>query len=179
MSNGPELPFGMSGSCIVPWDNNTFLVIGGGAYSGRKETYFFHMDNKTMSNGPELLNERTTHACHEIKVNDQEFIVVVGGRKAITSTEVLPKSSYTNGWQYGVEFPITIFNPQIVASKDKQNLYTFGNVKDRHNKEIYKLSCLESINNCAWTKIDTKLTLERYGTVAMRIPNALADKLCQ
>ena len=35
-----ELPFGMSGSCIVPWDNNTFLVIGGGAYSGRKETYF-------------------------------------------------------------------------------------------------------------------------------------------
>ena len=79
----------------------------------------------------------------------------------------------------GVEFPITIFNPQIVASKDKQNLYIIGNVNDPHNKEIYKLSCLESINNCTWTKIDTKLTLERHGTVAMWIPNALADKLCQ
>ena len=79
----------------------------------------------------------------------------------------------------GDEFPVNIFDFHIVASKDKQNLYTIGNVNDPHNKEIYKLSCLESINNCTWTKIDTKLNLERYGTVAMRIPNTLADKLCQ
>ena len=67
----------------------------------------------------------------------------------------------------------------IVASKDKQNLYTIGNGYVKHNNDIYMLTCLESINNCTWTKIDTKLSLERYGTVAMRIPNALADKLCQ
>ena len=102
-----ELPVAMVGSCIVPWDNTTFMVIGGYSDSARKETYFFHMGNNTISNGPKLLTERSSHACHEINVNGEEFIVVVGGRKGgkvYTSTEVLPKSSYTNGWQYGKNF---------------------------------------------------------------------------
>ena len=36
-------PVGIHSSCIVPWDTNTFMIIGGHDGSDRRETYFFNM----------------------------------------------------------------------------------------------------------------------------------------
>ena len=45
--------------------------------------------------------------------------------------------------------------------------------------ESLKLSLGDgNIENCVWTKIPTKLQNDVKDTVAMPIPNALADKLC-
>ena len=64
----------------------------------------------------------------------------------------------------------------IVASAG--NLYTIGNKYGSNNKDIFKFECTNSIKNCSWSKIQTKLQFGRYASVAMPIPNALANKLC-
>ena len=64
----------------------------------------------------------------------------------------------------------------MVASSDGQNLYTIGN--DFGQQDIYRFSCNNDINDCAWTKIDTELQYGRFDAVAFNIPESLAQKLC-
>ena len=84
----------------------------------------------------------------------------------------------TNVFILGVDLPVIMINHRIVASKDNENLYTIGNSWSPSNKDIYKFTCTNSITKCSWTKIETKLQYGRSSTVAMTIPNALANKLC-
>ena len=84
----------------------------------------------------------------------------------------------TNVFILGVDLPVNLLSHEIVASKDQSVLYTIGNGATSNNKDIYKFACTNSITNCSWTKIPTQLQYGRYGTVAMSIPNALANKLC-
>ena len=63
-----ELPHETHASCIVPWDADTFLVIGGNPdtngmtkYS-QKGTYFVNIKDKTVINGPDLKDARFRHA---------------------------------------------------------------------------------------------------------------------
>ena len=79
----------------------------------------------------------------------------------------------------GVDVPVELRRHQIVASQG--NLYTIGNGfpwDTSNNKDIFKFECNNSITNCSWRKIPTKLQYGRDTTVAMAIPNALSDKLC-
>ena len=104
-----NLPKGLQFSCLVPWDNETFMVIGGSGFS--KKTYFASMKNSTLVDGPPLIMGRMFHACNEIVVNGEAFIVVTGGHVGGTIglgpdleqrlVEVLSKTSYTKGWVKG------------------------------------------------------------------------------
>ena len=66
---------------------------------------------------------------------------------------------------------------EMVASPNNQVLYTFGN-EYWHQEDIYKLSCSGNINSCQWTKSNLKLKYGREVSVAFRIPDSLANKLC-
>ena len=100
-----RLPVALSRSCIVAWDNDTFMVIGGysrTSTNGRSETYFINIANNEVTNGPNLINERFEHACSQMIVNGEEFVVVTGGfGTGKRSTELLSKSNIQNGWQAG------------------------------------------------------------------------------
>ena len=101
------LPFGLAYSCIVPWDANTFMVIGGYSSSGySRETYFITPSNKTVTNGPKLQNARYHVACHDMIVNEEEFIIVIGGHGSGTkkTIEVLSKARVGDGWKMGKNF---------------------------------------------------------------------------
>ena len=78
----------------------------------------------------------------------------------------------------GVDLPVLIYGHEIVASKDNKVLYTIGNSYSSDDKDIYKFTCTNSITNCSWTKVPTQLQYGRYYSVAMTIPDTLADKLC-
>ena len=78
----------------------------------------------------------------------------------------------------GVHLPVNLAEHEIVASEDNKYLYTIGNDYSSNNKDIFKFTCTNSIKNCSWTKILTKLQYGRELTVAMPIPNALANTLC-
>ena len=94
-----SLPVGMYGSCIVPWDTNTFMIIGGWVGRNRRETYFFNMANNERTDGPSLLTARRTFGCNTMNVNGEDYIIVAGGNGATRSTEYLPKTNYGSGWQ--------------------------------------------------------------------------------
>ena len=95
-----KLPVAMHSACIVPWDTNTFMVIGGHDGSQRKQTLFIHMGNNSYTEGPNLLVARHWHACHTIHVNSEDYIIVAGGEGASSkSTEVLRKANYGTGWK--------------------------------------------------------------------------------
>jgi len=169
-----SLPVGMYGSCIVPWDTNTFVIMGGYSGSNRKQTHFVNMANNTVTNGPSLLKARSTFSCHSMSINGEEYIIAAGGWPGLKSTEYLPKANYGSGWQKSVDSPVNLRYHEMVASEG--NLYTIG-IRD-YFKDIYKFSCTNSITNCSWTKIPTQLQYGREFTVALPIPSALANKLC-
>ena len=77
----------------------------------------------------------------------------------------------------GADLPISIGGHQVMASSDKQALYTIGNT-DSDFKDLYKYSCNGTINDCKWMEMDLKLKYGRYSTVVMQIPNELVNKLC-
>ena len=200
-----KLPVAVLYSCIVEWDENSFMLIGGyrssggGSFGERRETYIIDTDKNTITNGPNLKTGRYHHGCEKIDVNGESFIVVSGGY-GVRSTEVLSVANYRNGgWQYGKNcikmffklgifllilciylgpnLPVNMAEHEMVASPNNQVLYTFGN--DYHPREdIYKFSCSGNINLCQWTKSNLKLKYGRKASVAFRIPDSLANKLC-
>ena len=96
-----ELPIGRGWGCVARWDDDTFIVVGG--YHSKDDTYFVNIINKTITDGPKLLQGRHYIACHEMKVNDEEYIVVTGGFRQtdgwLKTTEMLSKSNFGKGWQ--------------------------------------------------------------------------------
>ena len=104
-----RLPVGTSSSCIVPWDDDTFMLIGGlgNSNTATTSTYFVNIKTNRLTYGPSLLTARYNHACNEVIVNGESFIIVAGGRGvnwslgAFASTEYLSKSSTENKWKTG------------------------------------------------------------------------------
>ena len=194
---GIELPLKTYRSCIVPWDADTFMVIGGNPIRGggaiqsysQKGTYFVDIKKKTVTNGPDLNNARYRHGCSEMIVDGEEFIVVTGGHglddSVPKSTEYLSKASFkTDGWQEGTNLPVGISEHQMVTSPDKQFVYTIGNGFRPYDKEssqeIYKYTCQNNdIKQCIWTKSKTKLKYGRRYLVAFGIPNSWAKNICE
>ena len=97
-----RVPVALSESCIVPWDHQTFMIIGG--VSGNRisrETYFINMDNNKITNGPSLQTGRYIFACNTINVNGEDYILVAGGggSAALNTTEYISKVNYEGGWK--------------------------------------------------------------------------------
>ena len=140
---------------------------------------------QVLHKSKDLINARFRHACSEMTVNGEEFIVVTGGNPVKQSTEYLSKSNYdlnsesNGGWQVGTDLPVPIYDHQMVSSPDKQYVYTIGNDETSYNKDIYKYSCNGDITQCGWTKIETQPHYGRERFVAFAIPNSLANKLCE
>ena len=86
----------------------------------------------------------------------------------------------TNVFILGVNFPVQLLGHAIVASKGNTVLYTIGNNYPyvSNADDIYKFECTDSITNCSWTKIPTKLQHARRFLVAFPIPEGLANKIC-
>jgi len=171
---------GIQKSCIVKWDANTIMLIG--VNSLEKETFFINMGNQTLTEGPNLMEGRRSHACHEMTINGEPHIIVSGGY-GVKSTEILSKSSFGKGWQKGPEAPIELRYHQMVASSDKTKLYTIGNLSHDKNKKIFEFSCTEKCKNCPftkckWTEMATKLKEGRFGAVAFPISDELTKKIC-
>ena len=100
-----KLPTGFSGHCQVPWDSETFLVIGGysiGSSYG-DESYLINVKTNQRTNGPSLNTARWNHACGELEVKGKSFVIVTGGSNSayLRSTEILDKSNVEQGWQQG------------------------------------------------------------------------------
>ena len=126
MTQGIAVPFTLTGTfpalwgpCTVPYSDDTFMTIGGyktgGASDGTVDfgnnindqwsyTYLLHLNNWTLSDGPNMNTARVGHGCSPIIVNDQQYIVVTGGKHSKRTTEIL-------GQNYGKGSKITFLIP--------------------------------------------------------------------
>ena len=95
-----QLPKAFYLHCNVPWDSETFLVTGGTGGGGKADTFFVHVNNATLTNGPRLKLARWDHACAELNVLGKSYVIVSGGQGSKT-TEVLDKGNVGQGWQQG------------------------------------------------------------------------------
>ena len=69
--------------CMVQLNSTTVMVIGGtqGRESQSPKTYFFNMESKVWSEGPQLHYGRSGHGCATIRRDNQSdlFSVIVAG----------------------------------------------------------------------------------------------------
>ena len=77
----------------------------------------------------------------------------------------------------GPNLPAKMAYHKMVASPNNQVLYTFGNTFG-NKQDICKFLCSGNINSCQWTKSNLRLKYGREESVAFRIPDSLANKLC-
>ena len=98
-----ELPIGIGWHCQIPWDSETFMVIGGYfEYKKRRaESYFINVKTETRTLGPSLQVAKSSLACGELEVLGKSYIVAAGGFDGEQVTEVLDKSDLGQGWQRG------------------------------------------------------------------------------
>ena len=122
MTKGPELPFKIFGHCMVQVDEQTVYIIGGRQEKEpdpagyilpeedkglRKIWKIDPTNNFAIELGPDLIEERSDHACATMRINGKIFIVAAGGVKN-RSVELLDTSAPEEGWKCGKYF--VIFN---------------------------------------------------------------------
>ena len=102
--SGPELPFTISGHCLVQFDENCIFIIGGwqnGAVSNK--TWIFNPNEFEIKEGPAMIKERALHSCGKMKRKGKTILVVAGGIGTMSNLDSVelcdPKSS--RGWYFG------------------------------------------------------------------------------
>ena len=77
--NGFELPIGIDDHCSVRINSTTAMVLGGYYGSYQKSTYFVDLDTLQVTNGPDMLEPRSTFGCAVFNHNQQNFVIVAQG----------------------------------------------------------------------------------------------------
>ena len=184
-----KLPVPLARLCAVPWGEDTFFVIGGRDqnYYSRAETYIINIKTLKIINGPKLKTARFDHACQELQIEGQNYVVVVGGLQKrpgisagkLKSTEVLDKGNLEQGWISGDDLNQERWNTFQMVGDGQRSLYAIGGygVYMYYGKpNTYKYQCDGDISTCVWIKIDAAF---HGGFLALPISNELAQNICQ
>ena len=182
-----QLPVGLLGHCMVSLNSTSFMIIGGSTNGPESaKSYVINVESKVIESGPELMHARDVHACSEIEIDGKQYIIIAGGsfqidQKVLSSTELLDRYDFSQGWQKGADLPTPLHSHQMVSSPDKKKVYAIGGKFGIHAGEynIYQYTCSGDITTCQWNQIETKLKERRNAFVAMPIPEDLAEQLCQ
>ena len=166
-----------------------------------RKTYFVNIKSGLKEEGPLLKIGRFNHGCERIEVNGASILIVAGGEgsvkkynysfqlKYLSSMEYLDLSKWKDGWKLGPDLPFGIGVPNLVSSLDQSSLYAIGGEADfryRHDKKI-NMGILEYhckghhslMKNCQWQIMDQQLNHKRLNSIAMSIPDSLANILCK
>ena len=110
---GPDLPFAISGHCMVQTDPNTIFIIGGSMSTSKSspvststKTWMVDPETFHIQPGPPLNIARSGHSCSHMYLNGKTYLVAIGGYDeyrwmgALDSVELLDPTS-NKGWILG------------------------------------------------------------------------------
>ena len=105
---GPELPFSLSGHCMVQVDSESVYIIGGRQNeTTSNQTWIVNVLNFGIREGPKLNVSRSGHSCGKMYMNGRPVIVTAGGYsdyrwmgQTLDSVEILDPAS-NKGWIFG------------------------------------------------------------------------------
>ena len=160
------LPQALNLHNLITYDDSHTLLLGGQlTYS---ETYIFNMNNNTWSDGPRMLRARDSCQAGLVTFNNgTKAIVAAGGYAFENTTEFLNLDDMT--WRYGPDLPYQIFYGSSVQWKN-----SFIIVAGSGPTTLDTLWTFDVETN-EWTLLDKKLTIPRYWTAAVMLP----DDYCQ
>ena len=165
-----------------------------------RKTYFVNIKSGLKQKGPLLKIGRFNHGCERIEVNGASLLIIAGGEGRserrfegltyLSSMEYLDLSKLKNGWKLGPDLPFGIGVPKLVASLDRSSLYAiggeaFGKYKGVPDKKInmgileYHCKGQKSLmKECQWKIMDQQLNHYRLNSIAIMIPDSMANILC-
>lgn len=92
--DGPYLPYRLHNHCVVTINETFAMIIGGEGFDDVKSSTYFHdFDANAWIQGPDLLHNRSAHACAILTTPSSRYIIVTGGIdgdiEELASTEIL------------------------------------------------------------------------------------------
>ncbi len=138
-------------------------------------TYFYDFNTDQWTDGPELLENRHSHACGTIvdAIDESTQIVVASGGVNNPSTELWIVGS-PKGWTYGPDMPVQTGGGAAVVGFDGTALIVAGGYSSydtRYVSEIQKFTCKHL--DCQWTVMEQELAVARDGLLAILLPDSM------
>ena len=129
-----DLPIGISGHCMTMLNATHYMVTGGSVFNGKKipwntgvtewtmdkssKTFIFDLTSQLWSDGPSMLEPRTSHGCVHMMLGDKPIIWVTGGNgddshlrsgyNHLQTTEYLDLDNLGQGWKSGLCFSVRL-----------------------------------------------------------------------
>jgi len=184
---GPNLPFAISGHCMVQTDPNTLFIIGGSLSSSKSSpvhtsTKTWTVDPETfhIQPGPPLNVARSGHSCAKMILKDKVYLVVAGGYDeyrwmgALDSVEILDPTS-KKGWVFGPQLPIKVRDTVMIPTPSKKGVILIGGYNDSHRRTSNLLFELtgNSLDSLSWNIMEVRMKFQRSYHVAFYIPDYL------
>lgn len=167
----PEPPMALFSHCMVTVTHTTLAVIGGNEddiYSVSKKSYFYNVESKEWTKGPDLQIGRADHSCGMVRQSngsDSFSIIVAGGSgtDAGRSVEILDAGSAS--WRFGSDLMSDTQLAIMVEEWTGSVLLVGGDSK----RSIYRLD--HAGEGHSWIQLPQKLAKSRTGFTAFLIPD--------
>ena len=177
---GPPLPYEVMTPCMVQWDEDTFVMIGGsGKQGGGPRTSYYIFSKGEWQDGPQLLHRRNVPACATMTLSSGRKIIMVAGASGTdgSATEWIEpvKGTTEYEWVKGPPTPYNIDVPTMIPVDNQESVILFGkNYLDEYTG-ILKYNCINGDpNNCSWEELELQLPFQVDQPVAMLIPDEIA-----
>lgn len=176
---GPKLPYKMRHHCLLNYDENSALLMGGVYTLGAVDrTYFFDFASSEWTPGPKMTIDRWEFGCTKIEIGGKKYAVAAGGYStaigSLSSVEFLDLTDENSQWVEGPSLPYELMEFQFVTSGNGKEAFAVGGISGRDfQSAILRLSCQDSVESCQWELMEQKLQVARKEHVAMLIPDDL------
>jgi len=172
---GPDLPFAISGHCMVQVDARTIFIVGGSLSTSKSspvntstKTWMVDPETFHIQPGPPLNIARSGHSCAKMILNGKVYLVAAGGYDeyrwmgALDSVELLDPTS-NKGWILGPPLPFKLRDQSVVPTPSGKGVILIGGYNDSHRRTSNLLlelagQCLASLR---WNIMELKLKIQR------------------
>jgi hypothetical protein len=168
--------------CLVKLNDTMLMLIGGDNFgvstSSTPKTYFFNVLENIWMEGPTLNISRKIHSCGVMiwsnpdTGNDEQVVVVAGGRYAATTASVeLLYLNRNTGWVAGPTLPYVLEGSSMIQYQNSVILVAgrLGNPEPRNL--MFQLKAPDG----SWSTMRQSLMKPRYVHVAFLVPDNLVN----
>ncbi len=183
---GPDLPESRHSHCLVQFDQETYMVIGGYASSGMtSSTYFFHVGNQSWTEGPELSIKRSSMSCQVLETpSGTERVVLVAGGASSGTEQIETWAIGSNDGFVMVEAVLPnrkwICCAASIVTADQRSMIIVGG-KDQNTNDLsslVKVTC-NTATDCQVEVMEQQLEIARQRPLAMLVPDSIVTVLTE
>lgn len=166
VTNGPNLPTGRYGHCMVTLHDDKVMILGGYPSSNYRNVLIFDPKDNSFTTGPSLRSNKIYGGCAQFlsaKHNNRPVVLAAGGNTR--RAEILDYTN-ANAWEEIEALPDTYssyFGARAVQSVSGTGAYL------QYEKNFFELIC--SSTSCNWSIMEETLTTSVNYAVMMYLPD--------